>query len=102
MIQIIILFKSDSIALWNYILSSFYYQLISKIMRKSIHTSNKQMLTAYNLYTNCSYSEALSMFENILSQTTSIELRKNLTCTISTISLAMGNYNYALDILESN
>lgn len=36
----------------------------------------------------------------ILAQSTEGGLRKNLGCTVANIAMAMGDYNYALEVME--
>jgi hypothetical protein len=54
------------------------------------------MFEAYEFYQRGEYNQSLGIYESIMEKTSNPELRLNLICTISVISAALGNYNYAL------
>ena len=71
-------------------------------MRKSCHEENRRLLEAYQLFQQGELADSLAIYEGILDKTTNSELRANLICTMSIISTNLGNFNYAVEILEDN
>ena len=54
------------------------------------------MLEAYQAFQTGNYYEALDKYENMYKNTTiNSSYRSNLAATIATISISLGNYNYA-------
>lgn len=69
-------------------------------MRANLHNQNKHLLSAYKEFENNNYQKSLQEYEMILAQSTEGGLRKNLGCTVANIAMAMGDYNYALEVME--
>lgn len=71
-------------------------------MRRSCHEGNYKLLNAYKLYQSGQMNEALQQYESLLDRATDTSMSLTLKCTISVISSALGNYNYALEVLDSS